>query len=293
MRRIEQTVRYLIPVMALSGGVAFVAVLGYLVFHALPAVSRVTLQSLTAPLSGSILLVVLALLMAAPVGIGAGIYLGAYGRGRMKRWLSFWFELLASIPSILVGLFGFVLIMVLHRLFAGALPSLGLAAFAIAILIQPYIIKATQLGIEETPSDSVVLAYALGATREQVITTVMLPHALSHILKGLLLALVRAAEDTAVIMLTGAVASYGIPHSMGEPFEALPFFIYTTAAEYRDPAELGAVFVAALLLVGLAGIFVVLASAIRSERRVLAWKSSLHHNVALKKSHAKHNKDDT
>jgi phosphate transport system permease protein len=226
------------------------------------------------------LLVVLALLMAAPVGIGAGIYLGVYARGRMKRWLSFWFELLASIPSILVGLFGFVLIMVLHRIFAEALPSLGLAAFSIAILVQPYIIKATQLGIEETPLDSVVLAYALGATREQVVTSVMLPHALPHILKGLLLALVRAAEDTAVIMLTGAVASYGIPRALTEPFEALPFFIYTTTAEYRDPTELGAVFVAAWLLVGLAGFFVVLASTIRSDDQprlsLSLWQSFLH-----------------
>ncbi len=259
MRRSERIVRYLIPLVALSGGAAFVAVIGYLLSHAIPAVSFTMLRSLIAPLCGSMLLVGLSLLMAAPVGIGAGIYLGAYGRGWTKRWLSFWFELLASIPSVLIGLFGFVLVLVLHRVFAGALPSLGLAAFSVAILIQPYIIKATQIGIEETPSDFVSQAYALGATREQVILTVMLPHALRHILKGLLLALVRASEDTAVIMLTGAVASYGIPRTLTEPFEALPFFIYITTAEYRDQAELGAVFVAALLLVGLTGLGVLTA----------------------------------
>jgi phosphate transport system permease protein len=242
-------------------------VVGYLLSHAIPAMTLPTLRSLTAPLSGSMLLVGLSLLMAAPVGIGAGIYLGAYGRGWTRRWLSFWFELLASIPSVLVGLFGFVLVLVLHRVFAGALPSLGLAAFSVAILIQPYIIKATQIGIEETPSEFVSLAYALGANREQVIGTVMLPHALPHILKGLLLALVRAAEDTAVILLTGAVASYWIPHSMGEPFEALPFFIYTTTAEYRDPVELGAVFVAALLLIVLAGLGVLVAHMFENKRQ--------------------------
>jgi phosphate transport system permease protein len=256
MRYSERAARYGIPLVAVSAGALFVAVMGYVVVHAVSAVTLQTLSALRAPLVGSMMLVALALVFAAPIGIGTGIYLGVYARGRVKRWLSFWFELLASIPSILVGLFGFVLVMVLHRIVEGALPSLGLAAFSIAILIQPYIIKATQLGIEETPRSHTTQAYALGANREQVIRTVMLPHARAHILKGLLLALVRAAEDTAVIMLTGAVASYGIPRTLAEPFEALPFFIYTTSAEYRDPSELGAVFVAALLLVGIAAMVV-------------------------------------
>jgi phosphate transport system permease protein len=153
----------------------------------------------------------------------------------------------------LVGLFGFALIVLLHRWWGGALPSLGLAAFAMAILILPYVIKATELGIFEASNEHAALAFALGATPEQVVWRVWLPAARPHIVKGLILAFARAAEDTAVILLTGAVASYGVPRSVWDPFEALPFFIYTTTAEYGSSAELGTVFVAAALLVTLAG----------------------------------------
>ncbi len=221
---------------------------------------------LWASMAGSVALVGLSVVLALPVGMAAGIYLGVYARGRLKRLLSFLFELLASIPSILLGLFGFALILWLHRSFAGALPSLMLAAFSVAILILPYLVKATELGIVETSREHIAAAYALGATTEQVVWRIQLPAARTHILKGLLLATARAAEDTAVIMLTGAVASYGVPRSLWEPFEALPFYIYTTTAEYGSQAELGTVFVAAALLVGLAGMLVMLAGTIPLEK---------------------------
>ncbi len=234
----------------------FLVVVGYIFIQAFGAVTpEIVLPggALWAPMAGTVMLVVLSLALALPVGIASGVYLGVYARGRRRTMLSFLFELLASIPSILVGLFGFALILLLHRWWGGALPSLGLSAFSMAILILPYIIKATELGILESPREPTSLAYALGATTDQVVWRILLPAARQHIVKGLMLAVARASEDTAVILLTGAVASYGVPRSLWEPFEALPFFIYTTTAEYGSQEELGAVFVAAALLVGLAG----------------------------------------
>ncbi len=238
---------------------AFGSLLMYLIVQGVRAFDPAMFTAngvLVAPLVGTVWLVVLSVLVALPIGVGAGIYLAVYARGRMREVLSFWFELHASIPSILIGLFGFALILALHRLLPAALPALWLAAVSIAMLILPYIIKATELGIAETPPESIRLAYALGATREQVLRAIQLPAARRHLLKGIILATARAAEDTAVIMLTGAVASYGIPHSLLEPFEALPFFIYTTVAAYGSAEELGSVFVAALVLVGMAGVLV-------------------------------------
>ena len=237
----------------------FVAVVGYIFWHAFGAFSFDLVLpggTLWAPMMGTGMLVILSVLLALPIGVAAGVYLGVYARGRMRRVLSFLFELLASIPSILVGLFGFALIVLLHRWWGGALPSLGLAAFAMAILILPYIIKATELGIFEASHEHAALAFALGATPEQVVWRIWLRAARSHTIKGLMRAFARAAEDTAVILLTGAVASYGVPQSVWEPFEALPFFIYITTAEYGSEAELGTVFVAAALLVTLAGVIV-------------------------------------
>jgi phosphate transport system permease protein len=256
MRSIEWLIWSLTRVVGIGTIGLFVTIIGYIFLKGFEAFSVELIlpgRILWAPMLGTVMLVALSLVLALPVGVAAGVYLGVYARGRMRAVLSFLFELLASIPSILIGLFGFALILLLHRWWGGALPSLGLAAFAMAILILPYIIKATELGILETSREHVTLAFAMGATTEQVVWRIWLPAARTHIIKGIMLAFARAAEDTAVILLTGAVASYGVPRSVWEPFEALPFFIYTTTAEYGSQAELGTVFVAAALLVGLAG----------------------------------------
>ena len=246
------------------------ALILYLLVRGISAFDREMLGfdgALFAALLGTVYLLVFSILLAIPVGIGAGVYLGVYARGRSRAVLSPLFELLASIPSILIGLFGFALILVLHRWLPSALPALWLAAGSVALLIVPYIIKATEMGIAETPREHKTLAYALGASREQVLVRIQLPAARWHILKGIVLATARAAEDTAVIMLTGAVASFGVPRSMMEPFEALPFYIYTTLSTYSNAKELGSVFVAAMLLVGLAMVWVGLAHWIEKKGR--------------------------
>jgi phosphate transport system permease protein len=243
----------------------FLGVIGYILVGGTAAFSSALIAPggrLWAPMVGTIMLVVFSSALALPIGVGAGVYLGVYARGGRKRRLSYLFELLASIPSIVIGLFGFSLILMLHRWWGGALPSLLLAAGSVAILILPYLIKATELGITEAPKEPITIAYALGATTEQVVWRILLPAARTHILKGSLLATARAAEDTAVIMLTGAVASFGVPRSVFEPFEALPFYIYTTTAEYGSQAELETIFVAAMVLIALAGVLVLMAGAI-------------------------------
>jgi len=267
MRSLEWVALGMTRGIAVLGFGAFVGVIAYVLSRAAGGFSLELIApggTLWAPMVGTVFLVILSALLAMPVGVAAGIYLGVYARGRVREILSFLFELLASIPSIVIGLFGFALIVWLHRWFAGALPSLILAAFSVAILILPYLIKSTELGILQTPREPIRLAYASGATTAQVVWYVQLPAARPHIFKGLLLATARAAEDTAVILLTGAVASYGVPRSVFEPFEALPFYIYITAAEYASQAELGSLFVAAAMLVVFAGILVLLAGAIQS-----------------------------
>jgi phosphate transport system permease protein len=78
----------------------------------------------------------------------------------------------------------------------------------------------------------------LGATKLQNIFLVMIPKSLSGIMSGIILAIGRCAEDTAVIMLTGAVASAGLPRSLFSQYEALPFYIYYISSQYADPEEL-------------------------------------------------------
>ncbi len=271
MRANERAFGYLTRIIGVGAIAIFALFAGYLFYRGLQSFSISVLLpdggELYPALIGTFYLVVLSVAFAVPVGIGAGVYIGVYARGRTRQIFSFLFELLASVPSIIIGLFGFALILMLHKFFKGALPSLALAAFSVAVLILPYIIKATQLGIEETPRQYIELAYGIGADTAQLVRYIYLPSAMGHIIKGVMLAFARSMEDTAVIMLTGAVASYGLPASMWEPFEALPFYIYTTTATYSSEEELGTIFVAAMILVLLAMVFVGLSGLTNEVRR--------------------------
>ncbi|MDY3868489.1 MAG: ABC transporter permease subunit, partial [Pyramidobacter sp.] len=94
---------------------------------------------------------------------------------------------------------------------------------------------------------------ALGMTRWQIVRHLMLPAASRGILGGVMLALGRAAEDTAVIMVTGAVANAGLPGGLAAKYEALPFFIFYISAQYTDAADLSRGFGAAVVLLVLSG----------------------------------------
>jgi len=209
---------------------------------------------------GTVMLVVIAVGIAVPIGIAAGIYMAEYARPRTKSVLSLLFDLLASLPSIVVGLAGFSLTIILHHLFPGRIgPSLCIAALALSFLVLPYLIRTTQLSFESLPPVLRQTAPALGATKLQNIMKVLLPHRSSDILSGIILAIGRTAEDTAVIMLTGVVASAGIPRSLFGQFEALPFYIYYISSQYSDAGELQTGFGAAILLLSVCGLLFILA----------------------------------
>lgn len=199
---------------------------------------------------GTLLLVASALVFAIPVGVAAGIYLAEYGRGRVKRILSLFFDILASIPSIVVGLFGFSVTLFLHQHLSGRIyPCLLISAMALAFLVLPYLIRTTQVSLEAIPESVRKTAPALGASRLQNIRHVLLPGSYPSLLSGIILAMGRCAEDTAVIMLTGVVASAGIPRSLFDNYEALPFHIYYISSQYADAEELAGGYGAALILI--------------------------------------------
>lgn len=200
-------------------------------------------------LFGTLILVLISVCLALPVGIAAGIYMAEYAAGRTKQVLDLLFDLLAAIPSIVVGLSGFSVTVFLHHTFSKSVyPCLLVSSFSLAFLILPYLIKTTQSALEDVPGTLRLTAPALGATPLQNIIHVLIPRAQSRILSGVILSIGRCAEDTAVIMLTGVVASAGIPKSVFGSFEALPFYIYYISSQYTDEAELLKGYGAALTL---------------------------------------------
>ena len=223
---------------------------------------------------GTMLLVLLAALMAVPLGIASGIYLACFASKTFKRILSLLVELLAGTPSIVMGLFGFALILFLRKTFLpDANTSLLLAAACLALLILPYLIFTTQAALESLSDEYRLIGPSLGFSQIQTAFHVLLPAAGRGILGGVVLSIGRAAEDTAVIMLTGVIANAGLPQGLFGKFEALPFRIFYLAAEYQTPAELDSAYGTALVLLCLTGMLYGGAYALH---KTLEWRWNQH-----------------
>lgn len=258
---------------ALALSAAVLTLLGFLLRRGLPVLGPHLLFGEASPLAavfgravvwdgiwpaciGTLLLLGLSASLAVPLGVLSGIYLSEYARGFSQRLLAASVDLLAGIPSVLMGLFGFMLILLLRRtLWPTAAPSLLLAAGCLGLLVLPYVVSTTRTSLAALPESVRLVGPSLGLTRWQCVAHVLLPSGSRGILSGVVLAVGRAAEDTAVILLTGVVANAGLPRGLGDRFEALPFEIYYLAGQYQSPAELNRGFGAALVLLCLTGVF--------------------------------------
>lgn len=213
---------------------------------------EVVFEGLWPAVVGTLLLVIGCSTLAIPIGVASGIHLAELATPRWRRVFGLGVDLLAGVPSILMGLFGFLVILWLRRtLLPGATTGLLLAMVTLALLVLPHLVRTTETALLALPPQVRLAGPSLGLTRGQTIRHVLLPAASRGILSGVVLAVGRAAEDTAVILLTGVVANAGLPRSLGDAFEALPFTIYELAAEHRTPADLDRAFGAALVLLTL------------------------------------------
>lgn len=208
-------------------------------------------------LIGTLLLVAGASTLALPVGILAGIHLAEAPPTRGLAFVRWSVDLLAGVPSIIMGWFGFGLILLLrHTLLPRGNTSLLLAMICLGLLVLPYLIRTTESALRGLPEPLRLAGPALGLTHGQSLRRILLPAARRGILGGVFLTVGRVAEDTAVILMTGVVANAGIPGGLTTKFQALPFDIYILAAENRGPADLERAFGTAIVLLALtSGLF--------------------------------------
>jgi len=279
----EKTVEYLAWAMTVLFCISISIFLSYLLIKGLPSLGIELLFGDSNPFSvlmgrervfdgiypamiGTLCLVVLSTAVALPLGLGSGIYLAEYATPGMKKLVGGLFDVLAGIPSIVVGLFGFSVAIFLHHYFSDRLgPCLLISSFSLALLVLPYIVRSTQTALEELPGHIRYTAIALGATRLQNIVYVLIPNALSGISSGVFLAIGRCAEDTAVILLTGVVATAGMPASLLSQYEALPFYIYYISNQYTSPAELSNGYGACLVLLGICSVLFMVAYGMKKQ----------------------------
>ncbi len=151
----------------------------------------------------------LSLLVAAPIAIGAGIYLAEYSsRGRLTDTIRLSVECLASVPSIVLGLFG----MIVFINIMGFGISLGVGAMTLALMNLPVIVRVTEEALKTVPKEYRDASLALGATKWQTISRVVLPSAMPGIITGITLTAGRAVGETAILIFTaGTTVSRSIP----------------------------------------------------------------------------------
>ena len=177
---------------------------------------------------GTFYLILGALLFSLPVGVLAGIYLTEYARDNwLTRLINMAILNLAGVPSIVYGLFGLgVFVLALHFGMSLLAASLTLACQALAMTI-----TTSREAILAVPREYREGSLAVGATKWQTIRHLVLPQAMPGIITGAILAMSRAAGETAPILVVGAAFLVpGLPQSPFDQFMALPYHLYTTAA---------------------------------------------------------------
>ena len=193
--------------------------LGYILIKGLPVLSASFVfgpssdvsagGGVGAQLFNTFYILFISLLVAAPVAVGAGIYLAEYSaRGRLADVIRLSVECLASVPSIVLGLFGMILFINLM----GFGISLGVGAMTLALMNLPIIVRVTEEALKTVPREYREASLALGATKWQTIARVVLPAALPGIVTGVTLTAGRAVGETAILIFTaGTTASRMIP----------------------------------------------------------------------------------
>lgn len=265
-KRMETIARYVFMLMAWSLVVPVLLILGYLLYKAWPVLTPqflfnnpqdyMTAGGIWAPLIGTFFLVLISLLIAAPIGVLAGVYLNEYARDSwVTRIINLAVVNLAGVPSIVHALFGvgaFVL-------FANMGRSLLAASCTVAVMTLPVIITSSREALASVPMAFREACWNLGASRWQTIRTIVLPNSISGILTGVILQVARAAGETAPILFTGAVFfvpiadsgwSAWVPYGLQDRFMALSMHLFTLSTQVRGVSE-EIQFGTAVVLIGL------------------------------------------
>ncbi|MGD0934305.1 MAG: phosphate ABC transporter permease PstA [Streptosporangiaceae bacterium] len=175
-------------------------------------------------IAGTIVIVALASALAVPLGILGAIYLNEYGgTGWLARLIGFFSDVMTGVPSIIMGLFIFS-IWVLHFGFSGLA-----GAFALGCLMLPIVIRSTYEMLRLVPDSLREGSYALGATKARVTVTVVLPAAIGGIVSGVLLAIARAAGETAPLLFTILTVTTVNWNVFSGPNTSLPSLIFANA----------------------------------------------------------------
>lgn len=270
--RAEAVARAVFALMAAAMVVPLLLIVGYLVWLAWPSLGwtflvdvprrGMTEGGIWPAFVGTLYLVGISLVVSAPIGVLAAVYLNEYARDTwFTRLVNLAVINLAGVPSIVHALFGLGAFVYAARLGFSILS----ASLTLAIMTLPVIIASTREALASVPMAFREACWNVGATRWQTIRAVVLPNSISGILTGVILQVSRAAGETAPIMFTGAVFFKAVergdlfPYGLRDQCMALSMHLYTLATQVPN-AEASLPYATAVVLLG--SVLLVNASAI-------------------------------
>jgi phosphate transport system permease protein len=220
-------------------------IIGYIVFRGAPEVDKSLFVNRPVPqgspggglghaMLGSLIMVALASVFAVPIGILAAVFLAEYRNHPLVRPVRFVTELLGGVPSIVIGIFAYSVIIYPPWASKSAGFSAWAGIFALGVMMLPVVIRGTEEALKLVPNSLRQASYALGATQAQTVLRVILPAALPAVVTGVLLAMGRIAGETAPLLLTARDSKFW-PGSLTEKMASLPYYIY----DYSKSADAG------------------------------------------------------
>jgi len=235
-----------IVMLSLSGGavglaaIILVLILGYTLVNGLSFINLNFFTQSAKPVGelgggmrseiiGTLILVAVASIIALPVGLMTGIFLSEFGSPRVASTVRFVADILAGVPSIVVGVFAYaILVRPMHSYSAIS------AAAALAIIMIPILARTAEESLRLVPNSMREAALALGITRWRAVVSVVLPGAITGIVTGIMLAVARIAGETAPLIFTALGSTFGF-NGLLKPIGALPLQIYHYAmSAYPD-----------------------------------------------------------
>jgi phosphate transport system permease protein len=221
-------------------------------------------QGLANAFVGSLVVVGLATLMALPFGILIAIYVNEFAPRAIKSAIGLTLDVLAGVPAIVIGIFVFSLIVVAHGQSGYA------GAFALAVLMLPFVARATIEVLALVPNSLREAALGVGAPRWRVTLGIVLPQTIGGVLTGATLAVARVAGETAPLLYTSSLVAQGTHWNPSQPLQTIPVAIFELS-EQADEASHSLAWAGAFVLI----MFILFASlgarwlATRSRRKIV------------------------